>query len=168
MDLHAIHAPALYIYLLPLQTTLQNKIKFNRKRGKKRGEKQISCTLLCDTVSHTDSSLIHVIFTFMCSLQRFTCLVQVLWFLLHYWCWALTGIIFVYGALALCCGDPTALGLEDWSLYMILRITYVIDVGMGQHITLSLALSSSSGWSAYQLSLVLTYQGELSCGVPES
>lgn len=50
---------------------------------------------------------------------------------------------------------------------MILEITYVIDVGVGQHITLVLDLGGP-GWSDHQLSLVLTYQGELSCIVPGS
>ena len=34
-----------------------------------------------------------------------------------------------YPAVALCCGDPAALGLQDQSLHVLQQITDVMDVG---------------------------------------
>ena len=76
-------------------------------------------------------------------------------FLLHYQCWALTGTPLGYPAVALCCGNPAALGLQDQFLHMLQQI----PDGVGQHLAVVLCL----GRSACQLSLVLNHEGELSC-----
>lgn len=155
MDLHAIHFPALYIHPLPLQTTPWNKIKFNSKQEKKREGKNKSHVCCGVTQWVTQKTFKFIYLLCVHCRESLTGLVQGLWFLLHYWFWALIRITVVYGALALWCGDPVALGLEGLVPFMILEITYVIDVGVGQHITLVPGLGSSS-WSDHQLSLVLT------------
>lgn len=72
-------------------------------------------------------------------------LVQGLWFLLRYRCCALTGTFLGYPVVALCCVDPSALGLQDQTLHVPLQITNAVDVRVDQLINLVLVPGSGRG-----------------------
>ena len=55
---------------------------------------------------------------------------------------ALAGTPLEYLSVALYCGDPAALGLQDRPLHMLQQITDGVDVGSGQVINLVLGLGS--------------------------
>ena len=76
-------------------------------------------------------------------MHRVIGLVQGLWLLLHYDCWALIGTPLGYPVVALCRGGPAALGLQDLSLHVLQQITDGVDVGVGQLIALILGLGGA-------------------------
>lgn len=83
-------------------------------------------------------------------------LVQGLWFLLHYWTWALIKAPPGYPVVALCCGDPTALDLQIRSLHIFQQTIDGVDDGAGQFITLGLGLGCRVGlldvkWAQFSL-----------------
>lgn len=70
-------------------------------------------------------------FIFTCKRSKVIGLVQGIWLLLHYWCWALLHVILRY-TVFLYCGDPV------WSAGQIPTHAPAneVDVGVGQIITL--------------------------------
>lgn len=97
-------------------------IKFKRKN--KKGKKTVVWH------SHAVNPFVHL--SLPSSVHwKVIVLVQSLWFLLHYWCWILTGTFLGYPDVVLCCEDSTALRLQDWPFYMLQQITKGVDIGVG-------------------------------------
>lgn len=103
MHLYPIHFPIPLYLPSNLATFSPNKIKFKRKRKKKK-KSILLWKLQCDTVSHAVDPLIYksLLANVHC---RVIGLVQALWFLLYYWCRALTGIFLGYPVVVLYHGD---------------------------------------------------------------
>ena len=66
--------------------------------------------------------------------------VQGLWLLLHYEYWILTRTPLGYPVVALCCGDPVTLNLQDWPLHILQQFINGINVGVSQLKALDLGL----------------------------
>ena len=69
--------------------------------------------------------------------------VQGLWLLLHYEYWILTRTPLGYPVVALCCGDPVTLNLQDWPLHILQQLIDGMDVRVGQLRALDLVLVGS-------------------------
>ena len=66
---------------------------------------------------------------------------SLVWFLLHYLCWALTTVLLGHPVVALHCGDSAALGL--WESHLPELYQFIIDgmdIGVGNVLTLTLSL----------------------------